>query len=549
MNRKLAVFSLFVVRRYSKLSYFHNPSSEPLRALTFGQLIDSAAAKWQDRKAIVFARENRELTFAEARMQAQKLGAGLLKLGMKPGDRIATFGGNTFHWYVTALAAAKTGLILTGLNPNYQKDELLFTLQKVGVKAIVADEEYKSTNFYDLLTAVVPELSVSPVSTSLSSKSLPNLKYVILASEKHLPGSFRFEDLLNSADSTKEVDDIDKNLQPDHPLNIQFTSGTTGTPKAALLSSFGIVNNAHFFGKRCGFHKHEHATLCIQVPFFHVFGYALAIVCAMSHGNALVITGPSFNKNDTIKALMKHKCTAIYGTPTMYVDVCAAINEELKKENEDLKASLMNFNVIVSGGALCSPQLFTAISHTFNCTNLQVKVVDGEGKMVPFGTPGEAWFRSYSKMLGYWDDEERTKEIITSCGWLKSGDQLILTEQGYGTIVGRLKEQINRGGEKIMPSEIEKILETHPKIQEVHVHAVSDYRMGEEICACIKTTKGAALSEDDVKAFCKDKLSRFKIPRYVRFVEEFPKTGSGKIKKFELRQTVEEELKNQSKQQ
>uniref|UniRef100_A0A0A9WJH9 Medium-chain acyl-CoA ligase ACSF2, mitochondrial n=1 Tax=Lygus hesperus TaxID=30085 RepID=A0A0A9WJH9_LYGHE len=577
LTRRGLFIPIVIVRKISGgHSYFHNPGSEALRAVTVGQLLDAAAAEWPDRKAVVSIHENKTLTFSEAHVQSERLGAGLLALGLQPGDRIATFGGNTVHWYVTAMAAAKAGLILTGLNPNYEKDEVLFTLRKVGVKAIVADPVYKTTNYHHLLSRVVPELSDAPSSSPIASQSLPTLKYVIIASDENLPGSFRYDDILNSTQSNSKLLEVSKNLDPDQPFNIQFTSGTTGTPKAAVLSHFGAANNAHFFGKRCGFHN-QPSSICLQVPFFHVFGTVLGIVGGADHAATLVLPGPSFNKRDTVRALSKHKCTAIYGTPTMYVDVCEAIKDELNgKGNEELRSGLQGFKVVVSGGALCTPQLFSEISHTFNCTNLQsafgmsetspitftntykdtfeqrtssvgfvadhqeVKVVDAEGRMVPFGTPGEAWYRGYSTMLGYWGDEAQTGEMITKSGWLKSGDQLVLNEDGYGTVVGRLKDQINRGGEKIMPSEVENILQTHPEIQEVHVHGVPDKRMGEEVCACIRLMNGCQLTEEEVKSFCKGKIARYKIPKYIRFMEDFPKTGSGKIQKFMLRKQFEE---------
>ncbi|XP_014246422.2 acyl-CoA synthetase family member 2, mitochondrial [Cimex lectularius] len=566
----------FTRRCFSSLSYYHYEGSEPLRPLTIGQLLDNAAEKWPDRIAVSSKHENVTLTYSQLRDKANQLAASFLKLGLKPGDRIGALGTNSINWFLTLHAAAKAGLILAGINPLYRPNELKYTFNKAGLRAVVTDVSFKSQNFYKMLSEISPSIAQTPPACQLKTAQLPELEFLIVNSDEQLPGTYRFKDVEGLADNLDQFYQVSRNIQPDEAGNIQYTSGTTGYPKAATLTHFGMVNNAHFFGKRCGLHE-QHHIVCLQVPLFHVFGSVLGVVTATDFGSTLIFPGPHFSANYTIQTLKTERCTAIYGTPTMYTDVCRSIKEMLEG-SADLQKGLKNFSVAVSGGALCTPQLFKDISYCFNTKNIQsaygmsemspitftntyndtfeqrtetvgkvaehteVKVVDSNGKMVPFGTPGEVWFRSYSLMLGYWRDEEKTKENITPCRWMKSGDLMILTENGYGRVVGRIKDIIIKSGENIVPLEIEQYLQKHPKILEAQVYGCYDERLGEDVCASIQLHRGSTMTVQEVKDFCKDKIAKYKIPTHIRFVDNFPKTASGKIKKNELKDMINKEL-------
>ncbi|KAF2898583.1 hypothetical protein ILUMI_07592 [Ignelater luminosus] len=465
------------------------------------------------------------------------------------------------------MASARAGFILVPLNPNYQAKEMEFCINKAGIKTLICPHQVRKINFYDVLNEISPNVSQSEPG-KLSCKNIPSLKSIINISEDPLRGTFNFKELLELAttDSIKRVKDNQHLIQPDDPNNLQFTSGTTGKPKAALVSHFNVVNNSYDIGKRSELDKMHH-KICVQVPFFHAFGIVVVLGSALNFGSTIVIPSPTYNAQSNLQAIKDERCSILYGTPTMYVDLV-----NLQKQNPlDL-----NLKTVVTGGASCSPDLFKQIKKHLKvekvksiyglteatagtffslpieedeykatgtvgyvCDHLEAKVVGQDNKMVPLGTPGELCIRGYSRMLGYWDDEEQTKNMISQDGWLKTGDQFVLQEDGYGRIVGRLKDMIIRGGENIFPKEIEDFLHTHPDILDVHVIGLSHERLGEEVCACISLREGATLTHDSLVEFCKGKIAHFKIPSQLKILDSFPKTTSGKIQKFLLKEIFE----------
>ncbi|XP_069687353.1 medium-chain acyl-CoA ligase ACSF2, mitochondrial-like isoform X1 [Periplaneta americana] len=554
-----------------KASYLHYPGDEPLSPLTTGQLVEKAAEQWGDREALVSVHEGVRFNFEQAKQQGDRLAAGLIGMGLKPGDRVAIWGPNTSQWYLTFVAAARAGFIIVNINPAYQTSELHYCLAKVGVKALIAPETFKTQKYHEMVMKIAPELQTCAPG-QLRSENVPDLTSLIVISDNKLPGAYRFRDVMDSAtpEQLTYIQQLQSEINADDGTNLQFTSGTTGQPKATLLSHHNTVNNVLLFGKRLQLFLKEH-RICLQVPLFHVFGNVLGLLSAFSYGATIVLPSASFNAKESLKAIQQERCTIVYGTPTMFVDMLtkagesnydtsslemavaagAPIFEELVKQLRK-KLKLKKF-YIGYGMTETSPLSFASLSTDpidkvgttvgYIMEHVEAKVVDDKGKSVPFGTPGELWIRGYLTMLGYWNDDKKTEETIGRDKWLKTGDQFILQENGYGKIVGRIKDMIIRGGENIFPKEIEEFLEKHPDILEAQVIGVPDYRMGEEVCACLRLVEGSKLTTEQVKEYCKGKISHFKIPRYIHFLTNFPKTVSGKIQKFQLQKIIIEKEK------
>ncbi|XP_023301666.2 medium-chain acyl-CoA ligase ACSF2, mitochondrial [Lucilia cuprina] len=542
-------------------SYINYMGKHPFVYRNVGQELERAAANYSSTEAIVSCHEARRLTFKSLIGEVDRLAAGFWKLGLKKGDHVGIWGPNNIHWYLTMLAASRAGLVSVGINPAFQGPELEYCLKKVNVKAIVCPLTYKSQNYYEIIHSICPELSNSEKG-NIKSANLPHLKAVIINTDSQLKGALTFNEVLDLSDKQgcNDIYKLQPYIIPDTPCNIQFTSGTTGHPKAAVLSHFSFVNNGIHIGNR---NQLKGARICVQVPLFHAYGVVISIMAGMSHGATLVLPSPGFSPEHSLKASVEEKCTVIHGTPTMYVDL-------IKKQRE-LNLPLTTLKMAVTGGAPCSPQLFLDMKSVLNLQevrtifgmtetsasifqsrpgdtmeqvlntvghiqdNIEAKVVDAEGNIVPFGQPGELLVRGYLTMLGYHGDEEKTKETIGADKWLRTGDQFVLQPDGYGRIVGRLKEMIIRGGENIFPKEIEDFLNAHDDILETHVIGVPDERMGEEICAFIRMHDSTSkIDRETVKQYCKGKLAHFKVPRYVITVDDFPKTTSGKIQKFKL---------------
>ncbi|KAL9707222.1 hypothetical protein quinque_010740 [Culex quinquefasciatus] len=545
-------------------SYIHHIGKEPLVYRNVGQHLRLAAEKYPNNEAIVSCHQAQRLTYSDVLEKVDRIAASFYQLGLKKGDRVGIWAPNGTQFYLSTLAAARAGMISVVINPAYQIPEIEYAIKKVGVKAIYIPERYLSQRYYEMLAQLAPELATSKPGELQSSK-LPSLSAVIVDSESG--GSYRtvqYQDLftLSSSEDQSKIESLQSQISPDSGVNIQFTSGTTGQPKAALMSHYGFVNNGIHIGFRNEFNLKDH-RICVQTPFFHVFGMVIGIVAAMSYGTTLVLPGPGFKVAESLEAIDKEKCTVIYGTPTMYVDLVRRVREANIK--------LPPIDLAVTGGAICSPKLFEDIQEVLGVRQVktvfgmteasavlfqslfneskdkvlqtvghlhdhyEAKVVDANGNTVPMGAPGELWVRGYGTMLGYWGDPQKTKETIDVDKWLKTGDQFELRPDGYGKIVGRMKEMVIRGGENIYPKELEDFLNTHPKILETHCIGVPDERMGEELCAYVRLKdEGQSLEHAEMKQFCKGKISHFKIPKYLRIVDEFPKTVSGKIQKFKL---------------
>ncbi|XP_072756269.1 acyl-CoA synthetase family member 2, mitochondrial isoform X1 [Anoplolepis gracilipes] len=536
-----------------KAAHMYNPGEFPLLEKTVGQILGEAVATWPERTCIVSSHQNIQLTFSDLLRRVDALAAGLKKLGLKKGDRLGIWGPNDLEWFITSLSASRAGLIVVAINPAYQQNELVYSLQKVGVKATVSPDKFKTQNYSKMLLA--------------AKEVCPTLEHIIIYSPDHVTGTHRFADV--EASTTKaEVDAIaaeQSDISCDDGCNIQFTSGSTGKSKATLLSHNSLVNNSKQNSLRMQINAEN--KICLNVPFFHAFGLTMANLLILHTGSTLVIEERFFNPIKSLKAIAREKCAVTYGTPTMWIQLLEA-QQQLQLPIDSLQAGiiggapasselfkrirqLLGFNDIMSiyGLTETTATVFQSIrgeeKHLAEDTvghlsdHVEAMVVDENGLPVPFGKPGELWIRGYCNMLKYWDDEENTSKTLTQDGWLKTGDQFNLHENGYGIIIGRIKDMLIRGGENIFPKEIEDFLMTHPKIMQVQVIGAYDDVYGEEICACIQIKDNANLTKNELWDYCKGKIAHFKIPRYVHFLDDYPKTTSGKIQKFRLKEQLE----------
>ncbi|XP_069056171.1 medium-chain acyl-CoA ligase ACSF2, mitochondrial [Pleurodeles waltl] len=553
------------------ISYVHGLSDVPLMPKTVSQCLQDTTHRWPDRDAVVFPKAGIRKTFAQFKQEVGELAAGLLAVGFQRGDRVGMWGPNSYEWILMQFATAQAGIILVAVNPAYQIRELEYALKKVGCKGVVFPSHFKTQNYYDLLLNLCPELERSSAG-ELKSSRLPDLRTVIVTDTK-MPGTFQLSEVFQ-AGSTRYVEQLHKTereLCCDDPINIQFTSGTTGHPKGVTLSHHNIVNNANLIGHRNGFAWREDARCAVPAPLYHCLASVGGSMVMAIHGTPMVFPSPTFESKATLEAIMSEKCTHLYGTPTMFIDILSQPDfssydisclgggvmagsicppEVMKKAIYDLH---MKEIVVAYGSTENSPVVFLGFPHDdyFRKTqtvgavvpHTEAKIVCTQtGRIVPLNTPGEILVRGYCNMLGYWDDEEKTKETFAPGKWYKTGDIGTLDEYGYCKIVGRSKDMIIRGGENIYPAEIEQFLHTHPKIDEAQVVGIDDERMGEEVCACVRLKEGQECKAEEIRAFCKGKIAHFKIPRYVLFYKAFPLTVSGKVKKFELKEIAKKSL-------
>lgn len=551
-----------------KPSYWHKGGTKSLSPLTLGRMIDIAAGRWGDKEAFVSLYQGHRITYREARDKADLLAAGLLQLGLNPGDRLGIWGPNSSEWFISRFASGRAGLIAVQIDPAYQGPQLLNSVNSVGVKALICSEFYKTNSCYQIVRTIIPELDNSPESgIELKSPKAPTLKALILMSDKQYRGTYRFSDIMASArpDTMKIIRGMQAKIQPDDGCCIQFSSGTTGSPKAALLSHHNLINSAIQIGMRFELDI-KGAKMAVTAQFCHTSGSVLGIILGLCHGITCVIFAPVFEARKTLEGVIQERCTHIFALPSVYLDMISA--------SQDLGLKATTLQVACYGAAPCSQQLAWRMKETLNVRRLipgygmteislvflskpedtleqmtatvgfpqdhiEVKVVDNEGRMVPMGTPGELWVRGYSVMLGYWNDEEKTRQIISPEGWARTGDHFVLLEDGYGKLIGRMKDMIIRTGDKIFPTEIEEFFMEHPDILEAQAFGVPDPKVGEEICVFLKLRDGAALTEEDIRNYCKDKVAEYRIPRYIRFVKEFERTAAGKVQKFRLMQQLQ----------
>lgn len=543
-------------------SYYCGASTTQIIYETIGGYFDRVANEHPDNPALVLRHQNVDWTYSELQRRVDQLAAGLISLGIEPGDRVGIWGPNSAEWVLTQLATAKMGAIMVCINPAYRLYELEYALNKVECKALITDEQFKTSDYLGMLHTLVPELEQCAPG-QLEAAKLPHLKHIIRMGSGKSPGMYNFDEVCADASDgdLSALADLQSKLKPDDAINIQFTSGTTGNPKGATLSHCNILNNGYLTGEAMRLTPAD--KLCIPVPLYHCFGMVLAVLACISHGSTMVFPGEAFDPEQTLQTVQDEQCTALHGVPTMFIT-------ELDHPNFG-HFDLSSLRTGIMAGAPCPVEVMkrvisemhmqdiliaygqTELSPINNMTLpddslerrtetvgrampwVEIKIIDEAGHVVPVGQKGEICTRGYSVMQGYWNDPEKTAETIDASGWLHSGDIATMDASGYVRIVGRIKDMIIRGGENIYPREVEEFLYQHPAITEVQVFGIPDEKMGEEVCAWIQLNEGADLTADDVKAYCKDQITHFKVPRHIRFVSEYPMTVTGKIQKFVMR--------------
>lgn len=551
-----------------ELSLVHGATEPPLRTETIGQCLEDAASQWPDQDALVSVHQAIRLTYEQLNSQADLIAAGLLALGLERGDRVGIWSPNKAEWALIQFATAKVGMILVNINPAYRTSELEYTLNKVQIRALVAAQRFKTSDYVAMVEQLLPEVAVHE--GMLTATAAPHLRHVIKIGGAPRPGWRLFDELatLGGAAEREQVRRIGGELSCHDPINIQFTSGTTGLPKGATLSHHNILNNGFFVGECVGLRQGD--RLCIPVPLYHCFGMVMGNLGCLTHGAAMVYPSDAFDPLSVLRTIQDERCVGVYGVPTMFI--AELTHPEFKNFDlsslrtgcmagspcpvdvmkQVLGAMHMRDVTIAYGMTETSPVSFQSAADddlesrvsTIGRVqpHLQCKVIDGEGNTVPRGRPGELCTKGYSVMLGYWDDDEKTAEAIDADGWMHTGDLVVIDERDYGNVVGRLKDMVIRGGENIYPREIEEFLYGHPAVRDVAVVGVPDEKFGEELCAWITLADGHTATEDEIRAYCEGRIAHYKVPRYVRFVPEFPLTVTGKVRKFEIRDRMIEEL-------
>lgn len=553
-------------------SYVHGASEQPLIGQTIGDHFDALCARFAAQDALIVRHQQVRMTYAQLKEAVDNLACGLRRLGLNPGDRIGIWSQNNLEWVLTQFATAKAGLVQVNINPAYRRSELEYALNKVGCRALILAPSFKSSDYLEMVQDLVPELASSQPG-ALKSARLPELEWVIRLGDVPTAGMLNFDDLRRPA-TRSELNDLAAlglQLQFDDAINIQFTSGTTGSPKGATLTHHNVLNNGYFVGEAMRLTAAD--RLCIPVPFYHCFGMVLGNLAAVTHGATMIIPAEGFDPLSTLQTVSEERCTALHGVPTMFIAML---------DHPDFKTfDLTSLRTGIMAGSPCPIEVMKRVISDMNMQevtiaygmtetspvsfqsstqdpverrvstvgriqpHIEVKIVDTDGRIVPRGQPGELLTRGYSVMLGYWSDTAKTAEAIDRHGWMHTGDLAVIDDEGYCNIVGRLKDMVIRGGENIYPREIEEFLYRHPKIQDVQVVGIPDSKYGEELCAWIILKPGQSGTEQEIRDFCQGQIAHYKVPRYLRFVDNFPMTITGKIQKFMIRQVMKDELKLQ----
>jgi fatty-acyl-CoA synthase len=538
-------------------SYAHGTSEKPLLGETIGACLDHIAGRFGERDALISCHQRIRFTYGELHREVEHVACGLLSLGVERGDRVGVWSPNCAEWLIAQYALAKVGAIMVNINPAYRLRELEHALSQSGVSVLIAAQAFRGANYVEMLGQVAPKLS--------------SLKTLVYLGASRAGSEMMWDDLLAGASAVpiSQLREREALLQFDDPVSIQYTSGTTGNPKGAMLSHHNILNNGFFVGEQI--HYSPDDRICVPVPFYHCFGCVLGNLAALTHGSAVVLPSESFDTEACLRTVQEERCTSLYGVPTMFIaqldhpafsryrldslrtGIMAGAPCPVEVMRQVIERMHMPEVTICYGMTETAPVSFQSSPHdriearvsTIGTVHphVECKIVDPQtGQIVPRGQRGELCTRGYLVMLGYWNDAKATTAAIDGARWMHTGDLAIMREDGYVNIVGRLKDMIIRGGENIYPREIEEFLYTHPKISDIQVIGVPDKKYGEEVCAWIRLREGQHATEDEIRDYCRGKIATFKIPRFIRFTTEFPMTVTGKIQKFRMREQMVKEL-------
>jgi fatty-acyl-CoA synthase len=553
-----------------KWSYVSGISDKPLLGMTIGDMFDATVEKYPDNEALVSRHQNSRYTYRELQEAVNIAARGFMAMGFKKGERIGIWSPNCAEWAITQFATSKIGVILVNINPSYRLHEVEYALRQSGCSAVVIAPEFKTSNYTQMLFDLCPELNESEPG-QLKSGRLEGLRSVIRLSNERMPGMFVWQDVLDAAKmvSPEELAQRQREQEFDDPINIQYTSGTTGFPKGATLSHHNILNNGYFVAECMNFSEQD--RLIIPVPLYHCFGMVMGNLGCITHGATMIYPNDGFDPKTVLEAIQAEKATAVYGVPTMFiaeldhpdfekydfstlrtgimagspcpVEVMKKVNTLMHMPEVEIAYGMTETSPVSFQTRVDSPLDKRVGTVGMVMPHLEVKIVDpATGAVVPVGEKGELCTRGYSVMLGYWNNPDATAKAIDEARWMHTGDLAVMDAEGYVNIVGRIKDMIIRGGENVYPREIEEFLYSHPKVSDVQVIGVPDAKYGEEIMAWVKLREGMTATEDEIKDFCKGQIAHYKIPRYVKFTEAFPMTVTGKIQKFLMREQSVQEL-------
>ncbi|MEM7132782.1 MAG: AMP-binding protein [Chloroflexota bacterium] len=551
-------------------SYTNGTSDAPLLGTTIGDLFDQTVAEYPNNEALIVRHQGIRYTYSQLKEQVDQCARGLMAMGLQKGERIGIWSPNCAEWCITQFATSKLGAILVNLNPSYRTHEIKYALTQSGCSFVIIAPEFKTSNYTQMLYELAPELENSAPG-QLQSTELPNLRSVIRLGEERSAGMWLWHDIYDQASSVSQDDLAQRQSEQqfDDAINIQYTSGTTGYPKGATLSHHNILNNGYFTARIMNFTDQD--RLAIPVPLYHCFGMVMGNLGCVSHGATMIYPDAGFDPKTVLDAVAEEKATALYGVPTMFI---------AELEHPDFSSyDLSSLRTGIMAGSPCPVEVMKRVQSEMNMTeveiaygmtetspvsfqtrigaplekqvstvgqvhpHVEVKIIDPETEAVlPIGELGELCTRGYSIMLGYWDNPDGTAGAIDEARWMHTGDLAIMDEEGYVNIAGRIKDMVIRGGENIYPREIEEFLYTNPKVSDAQVIGVPDKKYGEELMAWVKLREGEDASDDEMRDFCKGKIAHFKVPRYWRFVDDFPMTVTGKVRKVEMRAVSVEEL-------
>lgn len=538
-----------------------------LNEKTVGEIVKEAARKFPDTEAYVYPELGIRKTYKEFDEETDELAKAFIGMGVQKGEHVAIWSDNKREWLLSQFATGKMGGVLVTVNTNYQEKELEYLLQQSDATTLILCESFKGTSYLDIVRAVCPEITAAEKG-DIRSEKLPHFKRVIVMSENHYKGMYNWSELLSHADKVTDetLENSFRSLQNDEVINIQYTSGTTGFPKGVMLSHKNVVNNGQLVGDYI--YLTEKDRLCIPVPFFHCFGCVMGTIASVTHGTTMVVI-EQFDPGKVLQMVQDEKCTALHGVPTMFI---AELNHP---EFKQFKLNTLRTGIMA--GSICPIEVMKKVINEMGATEItiaygqtesspvitqtktddpiekrvssvgkphpgvEVKIIDPvTGEDTPTGVPGELCTRGYLVMKGYYKNEQATKSAIDNSGWLHTGDIAVMDEEGYIDITGRIKDMVIRGGENIYPKEVEEFLYQHPKVQDVQVVGVPDPKYGEELMAWVILKNGKQLTSDELKEYCKGKISFHKIPKYIEFIDAYPMTASGKIQKFLLREMSKE---------